>query len=419
MHIATGKTLSRRTVLRQAGVALCLPLLDAMVPAFAKVAAAPAPRRFVGVSLSLGIHGPLLVPKDKGANYTPSPYLKDIQDLRDDFTVISGTSHPGVKGGHAAEASIFSACPMERNSAAANTISLDQLMAKHLGHRTRFPSLVLNTASHRSPSYTENGAMIPAVNDARQLFAQLFTEDSDDAKRRQVRINSQGRSILDIVEGETKSLSRTLGKGDREKMDEWLASVRELEIRLEANEAWTNRPKPKVGERPAPADDDSAPDQMRAMLDTVALALRTDSTRFVTLHCTGNSVRSLDGVEEAYHSLSHHGKDAKKLAQLAIVEKTTIDNWGNFLRQLKQHQLLGDTMVLLTSNLGNASSHDNRNMPVLFAGGGFKHGHHLAFSQTDNYPLPNLYLSMLHDIGLRDHASFATSTGTMKGLESA
>ncbi len=154
---------------------------------------------------------------------------------------------------------------------------------------------------------------------------------------------------------------------------------------------------------------------MRAMLDVVALALRADSSRFITLHCTGNNVRALDGVDEAYHSLSHHGKNPKKLEQLAIVEKTTVDNWGNFLRELKRQGILDDTMVLLTSNLGNASSHDNRNMPVLFAGGGFKHGQHLAFSETDNYPLPNLYLSMLQNIGL-EKERFATSTGTMRGI---
>ncbi len=416
MYISTKKALSRRTVLKQAGIALCLPMLDAMVPAFAAGSTQPNPRRFVGVSLSLGLHNPLLVPTDKGANYTPSPYLKDMQDIREDFTVISGTSHPGVKGGHSAEASIFSACPIERNSARPNTISLDQLMAKHLGHHTRFPSLVLNTARNNSPSYTENGAMIPAISDARELFAQLFTEDTPEAKKRQATINGRGQSILDIVRNETKALERQLGAGDRQKMEEWLTSVRELETRLIASEEWINRPKPKVGAQPARADNNNAPDQMRAMLDVVALALRTDSTRFITLHSTGNNARALDGVEEAYHSLSHHGKNPKKLEQLAIVEKTTIDNWGNFLRELKKHNLLDDTMVLLTSNLGNASSHDNRNMPVLFGGGGFRHGHHLAFSQTDNYPLPNLYLSMLQNIGLESD-SFATSTGTMRGME--
>ncbi|MGJ8673644.1 DUF1552 domain-containing protein [Rubritalea sp.] len=415
MYISTGKTLSRRTVLKQAGITLCLPMLDAMVPAFAASSNTLNPRRFVGVSLALGLHNPLLIPEGEGTNYKPSHYLKDIQDLRDDFTVISGTSHPGVNGGHAAEASIFTACPMKRGAATVNTVSVDQLMAKHLGHHTRFPSLVLNTNGSRSPSYSENGSMIPALSDARKLFSQLFIEDTPSAKKRQQLINKRGQSILDIVRTETKSLTRELGTGDRDKMEEWLTSVRELEARLEANEAWLNHPKPKVESTPSTAENNNAPDQMRAMLDVVALALRTDSTRFVTLHCTGSSVRALDGVEESYHALSHHGKNPEKLEQLSIVEKTTVDNWGNFLRELRKHNILDHTMTMLTSNLGNASSHDNRNMPVLFAGGGFKHGQHLAFSRTKNYPLPNLYLSMLQNIGL-EKETFATSTSTMTGL---
>ena len=414
MYISTQKSLPRRTLLKQAGVALSLPFLDAMCPAFG--ASSPVkPKRFVGVSLALGLHNPFLVPKDKGASYTPSPYLKSLQDIRDKFTVISGASHPGVTGGHTAEGSIYSACPMGRGKVSKNTISLDQLMAKHLGHETRFPSLVLNNSGERSPSYTENGSMIPAVSDSRKLFASLFVDDSPQAKTRQAEIAQGGQSIMDIVRAEAKSLERQVGPGDREKLDEWYTSVRELEKRLEANEAWINKPKPKVKKAPQLPDRNSAPDITRAFLDTVLLALQTDSTRFVTLHCSHNAVRGLEGVDESYHSLSHHGRSEEKLDQLAIVEQAVIDHWADFLRQLQGAELLDDTMVLLTSNLGNASSHDNRNMPVLFGGGGYQHGQHLAFSQTNNYPLPNLYLSMLQNLGL-EHGRFATSTSTMKGL---
>lgn len=414
MHISTGKSLSRRTVLKQAGIALGLPFLDAMNPAFG--ASTPVrKKRFVGVSLSLGLHSPFLVPKDSGTSYTPSQYLKSLQDIRDSFTVISGTSHPGVKGGHTAESSIFSACPREKGSSTKNTISLDQLMAKHHGHETRFPSLVMNTAQESSPSYTESGSMVPAMNDPRKLFASLFIDDTREAKKRQKEIARGGQSIMDIVRAEAKQLEREVGPSDRDKLDEWFTSVRELEQRLEANEAWVNKPKPKVGKMPAPADRNDATDIARSFFDTMFLALQSDSTRFMTLHCTGNSVRSIEGVEESYHSLSHHGRSEEKLDQLAIVEQATIDRWADFLRKLKEANLLDDTMVMLTSNLGNASSHDNRNMPVLFGGGGFKHGQHLAFSQTNNYPLPNLYLSMLQNLGM-EAESFATSSGTMKGL---
>lgn len=411
------KHLSRRALLRGAGVTLGLPLLEAMTPALAAVPEAKTARRFVGVSLALGLHNPNLVPEGSGRDYTPSRYLKSIQDLREDFTVVSGSSHPGVTGGHTAEGSIFSACPNARGATTRNTISLDQLMAKHLGHETRFPSLVLNTNSQTSPSYTENGSMIPAENNAMRLFTRLFVNDTPAEQARQAQLIRQGRSVMDVVGAEAKALMREVGAGDRDKLDAWFTSVRDLEQRLAANEAWTHRPKPKVSLAPPariPRDNEVEVD--RIFLDIVHMALATDSTRFITLHITGNNVQGIEGVDESYHSLSHHGMDDEKLAQLAIVEQGVVNAWGDFLRKLKSDKMLDETMVLLTSNLGNASSHDNKNMPVLFAGGGFKHGQHLAFNQKDNYPLPNLYLGALQRLGL-EQERFATSTGTMTGLE--
>jgi hypothetical protein len=292
-------------------------------------------------------------------------------------------------------------------------------MAKHLGHETRFPSLVLNTNGQSSPSYTENGAMIPAENSAMHLFTRLFVNDTPAEQERQAELIRSGRSVMDIVGAEAKSLQRELGAGDRDKLDAWFTSVRELEQRLAANEAWTHKPKPKVSLKPPtdiPRDNEVAVEGI--FLDIMHMALATDSTRFITLHISGNSVNGIEGVDESYHTLSHHGMDDEKLQQLALVEQGVIHQWAAFLRKLKTDAMLDDTMVLLTSNLGNASNHDNKNMPVLFAGGGFKHGQHLAFDQKNNYPLPNLYLSMLHRLGLQDE-TFATSTGEMKGLDVA
>ncbi|MEM0895603.1 MAG: DUF1552 domain-containing protein [Verrucomicrobiota bacterium] len=419
-YISTKNHLSRRTVLRGAGVALGLPLLDAMTPAFGSDAP-ERNKRFVGVSLSLGLHNPNLVPETAGKDYKPSPYLRSLQDIRDKFTVVSGASHPGVTGGHTAEGSIFTACPNSRGSTSRNTISIDQLFAKHLGHETRFPSIVLNTGNEKSPSYTENGAMIPAEEDPRRLFKKLFIDDSTADKKRQAELLRGGKSIMDIVGAEAKALTREVGPGDRDKLDAWYTSVRELEGRLEARKDWVEKPKPKISQKElVPPDPNNAADIKRVMLDLIFLALQTDSTRFVTLHCTHNTVNALEGVDESYHGLSHHGRDEEKLEQLALVEQAMINSWGNFLRELKAvdmggHTLLDDTMVILTSNLGNASSHDNRNMPCLFAGGGFEHGQHLAFDQKNNYPLPNLYLSMIHNAGL-PFESFATSSKEMEGV---
>lgn len=416
VHFHFGAHVSRRAVLRGAGMALGLPMLEAMMPAFAAVKESKQAKRFVGVSMALGLHNPNLVPEEAGRDYKPSRYLQSLQDLRSDFTVVSGSSHPGVTGGHTAEGSIYSACPNARGATSRNTISLDQLMAKQLGHETRFPSLVLNTNSQTSPSYTENGSMIPAENSAMRLFTRLFVNDTPAEQERQAELIRSGRSVMDVVGAEAKTLQRELGAGDRDKLDAWFTSVRDLEKRLAANEAWTHRPKPKVALKPPakiPRDNEVAVDGI--FLDIIHMALATDSTRFVTLHITGNNVQGIEGVDESYHNLSHHGMDEEKLAQLAIVEQGVIDQWGVFLRKLKTDRLLEDTMVLLTSNLGNASAHDNKNMPVLFAGGGFKHGQHLAFDQKNNYPLPNLYLSALHRLGLQDER-FATSEAEMDGL---
>jgi len=410
------KHLSRRAVLRGAGISLGLPFLDAMSPAFATAADTGRAKRFVGVSLALGLHNPNLVPVTAGRDYEPSLYLKSLGDLRENFTVISGSSHPGVTGGHTAEGSIFSACPNMRGTTSRNTISLDQLMAKHLGHETRFPSLVLNTGRQTSPSYTENGSMIPAENDAIALFTKLFVDDKPAEQERQAELIRQGRSVMDVVGAEAKALQRELGSSDRDKLEAWFTSVRDLEKRLVANEEWIHRPKPPVTlKKPTAIPKDNEVIVERIFLDIVHMALATDSTRFVTLHVTGNNVNGIEGVEESYHGLSHHGMDGEKLRQLTIVEQGVVNEWGDFLRKMKEGGLLDETMVLLTSNLGNASSHDNKNMPVLFAGGGFRHGQHLAFDQKNNYPLPNLYLSALHRLGLQEE-NFATSTGGIDGL---
>ena len=303
VHFNFGHQLSRRHVLRGASIALGLPALDAMIPAFATETEKPNARRFVSVSLSLGLHGPNLIPETAGKDYQPSRYLEPLQDLRDDFTVVSGSSHPGVSGGHTTEGSILTACPRRPGASVENTVSVDQLMAKFLGHKTRFPSLVLSTGGSTSPSYTENGAMIPPVVSAMDLFGQLFVDDTKEEQARQAQLLRRGQSIMDMVAGEARYLKSELGQGDRDKLDAWFTSIREAERRLEANEAWVNRPKPKPGaEPPADIDTDNAAAIEGAFLDVLFLALQTDSTRFATLHVPDGRVSAIEGVDRAYHT---------------------------------------------------------------------------------------------------------------------
>ncbi|MEW4489529.1 DUF1552 domain-containing protein [Thalassoglobus sp. JC818] len=424
IYFGRGLKLNRRSILRGAGVAISLPWLTAMEKAFADSSTPRQPRRFVAMTLGLGLLGENLNPKDSGFGYTASPYLKQLEDIRNKFTVVSGSSHPEVSGGHRAEASLLSAQPMGGNGQGKNTISLDQYMSKFLGHQTRFPSLVLASSGTNSPCYTENGSMIPAEDSPSRLFEQLFVDDSPAERENQAQRIREGRSIMDLVMDDSKRLSRQLGRGDQRRLDEYLTSVRDLEYRLAANEEWAKLPKPKVDAK-KPVDIRNANDFIgiqKLMADMVRLAIQTDSTRFITYHLGGSGgVVPLDGVDEGYHSLSHHGLDEEKLSQLAIVEAAIIGAWGDFLRDLQSvdedgESLLDRTSVFLTSNLGNASNHSNQNMPVLLAGGKFRHGQHLAFDQKNNYPLTNLYVSMLQQVGLAtDH--FKTSSGTMTGLD--
>ncbi|TWT74731.1 DUF1552 domain-containing protein [Allorhodopirellula solitaria] len=422
------KRLQRRAVLQGSGVAMSLPWLSAMRSAFARDAgsddnARDQPRRFVAVTMGLGLVSENWMPEGEGKQYKPSRYLRSLSDLRDRLTVASGVSHPGVTGGHRAEASILTGIPMGSAGRAVNSISIDQLLAKHLGNATRFPSLVLATSGTSSPCYTESGAIISPTTSAASLFAELFIDKSSAERRKQAARVRQGRSIMDVVAEDARSLQRTLGRGDRDRLDAYFTSVRGLEHRMQQSEAWARRPKPEV-DAEQPVDIRNPSDligRFKTMCDVVNLALQTDSSRYITLHLpAGGGVVPIEGVDQGYHSLSHHGRDEAKLSQLAIVEEAIVDQWGEFLRSLEQvddahGSLLDDTTSMLTSNLGNASNHSNQNMPVMVGGGPFCHAGHLAFSQKNNYPLANFYVSLLQKHGL-EIDNFASSTGTMNGL---
>lgn len=428
VHFNFQNRLNRRTVLRGTGVALGLPWLTAMRPAYANDSSTmcdgDGAKRFVAVTLGLGLVAENLNPKEAGVDYQPSRYLRELTDLRDKVTVVSGSSHPDVTGGHRAEASILTATPMGTAGRAVNSISIDQYLAKHLGDATRYPSLVLATGGSNSPCYTDNGSMIPPQASPARLFADLFVDESKKEQTKQAQRVQQGRSIMDLVAEDAKSLQRDLGSADRDRLDAYFSSVRQFEQRMQKAQQWAMLPKPEVDAK-QPVDIQNPHDlvgRMKSMCDVIKLALQTDSTRFVSLHLpAGGGVVPIEGVDEGYHSLSHHGKDEEKLDQLALVEEAIVGQWGEFLRELRsvdesQRTLLDSTSVMLTSNLGNASNHDNRNMPVLLAGGGFTHAGHLEFDKKQNYPLPNFFVSLAQNCGM-EVDRFASSTGTMTGLE--
>lgn len=422
--------LSRRSFLRGAGACIALPLLDAMVPTIGHAALAgnkSSPKRFVAACATLGFHTPFLFPEKTGRDYELTPYLKLLQDHRSDFTVFSGLSHPEQQGnnGHASEMTWLTSAQRPGLAGFRNTVSLDQLIAAKIGIETRFPSLVLST-SGRSMSWTSSGVEIPGETSPAKLYKQLFIDGTEQEVAREMQQLRRGRSILDTVLGEAKRLENDLGRRDRDKLDQYLTAVRDLESRLQQSQGWVKQPKPKTEAKPPQdiADRNDAIGKQRLLCDMIVLALQADSTRTVTIQLSGmNAVPSnIPGVSNDWHNLSHHGKDPAKIEELKSIEAAEFVAFNEFLTKLKSVEengrpLLDHTAVLFGSNLGNASSHDWHNAPTILAGGGFKHGQHLAHDLKNNTPLSNLFVPIAQQMGLEiDRFGTSTSSG-IRGLE--
>jgi hypothetical protein len=417
MNFATKRHLDRRTFLRGTGTALALPFLDAMLPAFAtraQAAVAQPPPRFLAMCATLGFHTPFLFPKETGADYTLTPYLEPLQNLRSNFSVISGLKHEEQNGanGHTSEMTWLTSAKHPGLAGFKNTISIDQLIADHIGSQTRFPSLILGTGSE-SMSWSSSGVPLPAESSPSRAFQQLFVDGTPSEIEAQIKSLTRGRSILDTVLGQAKKLHSNLGQRDQEKLDEYLSAVRDLEGRLVQNEAWVQRPKPKVDAKP-PTDIQARTDaigKMNLMQDLIVLALQTDSTRTITLRLNGmNAVPEIEGVKNDWHNLSHHGQDEAKIEELKVIELAEFTAFAGFLTKLQAHSLLDSTSVLFGSNLGNASAHQTANLPLILAGGGYKHGRHIAINK-DQHVFSNLFVSLAQRMGVEtDQFGFSTST---------
>jgi hypothetical protein len=417
-------------------VAMALPFLDSMIVPFARSAEASSPlapnatpRRMFAICNNLGLLPGRFFPSGAGREYAASAYLETLKEHRNDFTVFSGVSHPNVDGGHPSDVSFLTAAPHPASSSFRNSISLDQHIAEQVGVQTRFPSLTLSVNGNRSLSCTGTGVAIPPEQSASSVFRQMFLQGTPQEVAAKIRDLDTGQSILDAVARQAKLLQRDVSGEDRSRLDQYFTSVRDLEHRLQTSRGWENKPKPVVNV-PEPVDPASPAQYMekvKLMYDLARLAFETDSTRAITLmlNSVGTPVLQIQGatITDGYHNLSHHGKAPDKLAQLE-----TIDQWhmrllaGLFadLKSVKEGEspLLDRTMILYGSNLGDANAHSTNNLPILFAGGGFRHGQHLQYDAQQNYPLPNLFVSMLQRMGLEE-SRFASSTGTMRGLEFA
>jgi hypothetical protein len=423
--------LTRRQYLRACGILLALPFFESLYPtaAAAEVANAARRRRMVAINLGLGFLAPNFIPTTAGREFELTRYLEFLKDYRREFTVISGTSHPSVDGGHHAERSFLTGAPHPGSPSFKNSISMDQVAAAKIGLQTRFASITLGSASTgmcTGLSWSNGGVEIPSISSPSTVFARMFIDGTAAEKAGAKRWLNEGRSILDLTADRARTLERNLGARDREKLDQYFTAVRETEQRLHKAEEWENKPKPKVDAK-IPVDIENPSDvvgRTRLLYDVIHLALQNDSSRVITLNQTVHpGVPPVEGVTQGYHNLSHNGRDPDKIAELTLIELEQIKAFRDFLGKLHSTNdgggsLLDGTMVLLGSNLGNASSHSNENLPILLAGGGFRHGQHLAFNSVKNAPLANVFVSMLQQLGVETDR-FASSTGTLTGLEPA
>ena len=418
------ETINRRTFLRGLGGAvLALPHLEAMA-----ASGSPAvPVRMVCVGINYGFVPQLFFPSKTGLDYEAPLLLKPLERHRSDFTVFSQLDH-GVngQGGHAGVHAYLSGI-LSKNSKGfveAN-MSMDQKAAQHVGVATRYPSMQLTSGSdiNNLISWSSAGVAIPPVEGLDTIFSSLFRKaDPQQLSSLDARYAAQA-SILDLVKTDADHLRRRLGNRDREKLDQYFTSVRSVEKQLSQSREWLDRPKPSVDyQLPRDADSLDLVDRVPIYYDLMALALETDSTRVITftVNDLGPNSGGL-GVSKGYHQLTHHGKVPSYIDELSIIERFHTTQFARFLDQLKAVEepdgrtLLDNTMALLGSGIGNASSHSNKDLPLLLAGGGFRHGEHKSYEAT---PASNLFVSMLQRFGM-EIDQFGRSSSTLTGLEAA
>ena len=415
--------LSRRNFLKGAGVAIALPVMESWSPSALAAGSKNRPvKRFVCLSNNYGVYQKAFFPdvKQAGAGYDMPETLKSLEKHRKDVTLFQNLDH-GFTGGHQGVPVFLSGVrPVLAHNYPELNISLDQKLAEHHGSATRFPSMTLGVRERNLLSFTRTGVQVPSI-DMRAAYRAMFFEDTPAKKISQADRFKRQNSILDVVRDQAKSLNGELGKQDQQKLEEYFDSVRTLEKKIQQQEPWLERPKPKAPiAEPNPGN--GTEEQLKAMIEIIALALQTDSTRAIT--CVSGFANGDFGLNGGYHGFSHHGERDEPVAALKKIEGFQISMMSHLIDLLKAQEdpINGGTLFDHTSILygcGMASgTHSTKNMPLVLAGGGYKHGEHKLYPEADGQRVPaaNLLLSILQNSGL-EIDRFGPSTGTLRGLE--
>ena len=412
------RRLHRRTVLKGLGVSLALPMMESL---HATPTRAPGRvKRIVCLSNNYGVYPRGFFPTTGGRDYEMPPTLRALEPHRKDFTVFSHLDH-GLTGGHACVPSFLNGMrPDQASKYPEGNISLDQKAAEFVGAQTRHPSMTLRVKENNQISFTRTGVQVPSI-DVTGTYRKLFLEESEAARKQEKLRLNRHTSILDAVLGQARAVKKKLSNQDRAKFEEYLDSVRLLEKKIVQQQPWLDRPKPRtVMKEPRPSP--KTADELRTMMELIALAIQTDSTRALTL--SSGFANGDFGLSGGYHGFSHHGEVEEKTLALIKIEGNQIAQMAHLIDLLKAQEdainggtLFDHTMILYGCGMATGT-HSCRNLPLVLAGGGFKLGEHKIHPEARGKRImaANLLLSMLQNFGL-EIDRFGSSTGTLAGLE--
>ncbi|QDT08218.1 DUF1552 domain-containing protein [Planctomycetes bacterium K23_9] len=418
----------RRTLLQGLGGVLALPILENALPrssANAAQAERPeAPKRFLVVGNPLGMHPENFFPADFGTDFQVSPTLKALEWLQGRFTILSHTDH-SMKSGHGRELSFLSGVlPETAHAFAEKNMSLDQFIARQISGTVRYSSIHAALETGIRMVYNGNGVEIKPFTDVNSLYDYLFLNFTREERRVRKELFDRNGSILDSVKGQFSKVWSDASASDRQRLEQFATSVRDLEGRFDERTEWIDRDKPKFDlSKHLAVDEVTLVNRYSAIFDMIAYAFQTDLTRVATVSFPNElNYTDVNGVNRGYHACTHNGKNEDIVAELVAIESFQIAQMSAFLMKLDaidepnaEGSMLDHTVVLFGSGMGYGGTHSCRNLPILVAGGGFKHRGHVDTRDAsgNNMPLCNLYLSLMQHFGI-ERDSFNVSTGAFE-----
>jgi len=410
---------NRRNFIKGIGSAtLALPFLEST-----GMAVATSPKtRFLVVGNPFGAHPDYFFPKEFGKDAALSPTLKSLDWMKERLTILSHTDHNMVSG-HGREIGFLSGVlPADANAFPEKNMSIDQAIARHTGAEVRYPSLNVGLGSGVRMSWTANGVENELIDDPKKLYDHLFVNLSEKEKRSKREMIGRNGSILDAVANQFSKVEKAGSATDKERIDQFQTSVRELENTLESRKGWIDKDKPKFDISGHYDGEVTIQDEYSAIFDMIAFGFETDLTRVATVAFPTNlKYTDVPGVTRSYHGCTHNGKMEDVTAELVAIETFQIEMLSRCLQKLDAIQepgtdgtMLDNTVVLFGSGMGYGGTHSNRNLPIMVGGGGFKHlGHVDTATNGENMPLCNLFVTLMQRFGI-ERDEFNTSTGAFK-----